>query len=387
MAGAVPPSVPDGLTAERPTSGRFVETPAGFMIPYTLVIPGTDIAVPMVPVPGGTFMLGSPPDETGRTLAEGPQIKVRVEPFWMARTETTWEQFHAFMAMEDAFKGFAQFEMRRVTEGHVADAVTAPSHIYDLRYPYANGDDPRLPAVTLSQYNAKQYTKWLSGLTGHVYRLPSEAEWEYAAKAGTTTPWSFGDDAATIDEYAWTFTNCAGTHPVGLKKPNPWGLCDMHGNVAEWVLDAYNDEGFTHLAGKSQPVAATDAVLWPKTLYPRVIKGGSYTSKASAARSAARFGSDDDEWRAVDPEFPQSPWWFTEEAALGVGFRVIRPLTPTKAEERTRFWDADIKSLREDVEHRTENEGRGRRGLVDPGLPAAIKELEAKRQQHPMGRR
>ena len=386
---ALPPAVstapigtelPVGLVKEKPSGGQFVETPQGYMIPYRMTIPGTEIAVEMVPIPGGTFLFGSPEGEAGHQASEGTPISVKVEPFWMARTETSWAQYKAYMGMHDLFKGFMSFKMRKVDDSNMADAITAPSNLYDPSFTYVNGQDVTLPAVTMSQYAAKQYTKWLTGLTGSFYRLPSEAEWEYAARAGTTTPWSFGNDAESMDAYAWYIDNAGETHPVGLKKENLWGLHDMHGNVGEWVLDAYSDEGHVTPADATEPVPADKMIRWPTELYPRVVKGGSYQSEATESRSASKIASQDDEWRIEDPNFPQSPWWFTEEPALGVGFRVIRPLVPPVADQRARYWDADTELIRDDVKHRIFSEGRGALGLVDPTLPAAAKSLREQKR-------
>ena len=367
--------LPPGLVAEKPTGGRFVETDRGYMIPYKFMIPGTEIAVEMVPVPGGTFTFGSSPDEPGHTPSEGPPVRVTVEPFWIARTETDWAQYQAYMSMHDIFKGFQSFKMRKVEDVAETDAITAPSNLYDPTFTYINGQELNLPAATMSQYAAKQYTKWLSLLTGQFYRLPAEAEWEYAARAGTTTPWFTGDDPDALDEYAWTIDNAGETHPVGEKKPNPWGLYDMHGNVAEWVLDAYSEGGLTWLKDKKQPIPAVETIRWPTQLYPRVVKGGSYQGEAEENRSASKIPSADDEWRVEDPNFPQSPWWFTEYESLQVGFRIIRPLTPPKPAQRERFWQADVDLVRDDIVHRINNEGRGALGKVDPALPDAAKKL------------
>ncbi|MCA9067641.1 MAG: formylglycine-generating enzyme family protein, partial [Planctomycetaceae bacterium] len=171
-------------------------------------------------------------------------------------------------------------------------------------------------------YAAKQYTKWLSAITGNQYRLPTEAEWEYACRAGTTTAYSFGDDPAQLPEYAWFGENTNEKYEkVGQKKPNPWGLHDMHGNVQEWVLDQYSEDGY----GKE----TDNPLVIPTTLYPRVVRGGGWDSDAELCRSAARVGSDE-LWKAQDPQLPQSIWYHTD--ALHVGFRIVRDPNPPKEE-------------------------------------------------------
>ena len=205
------------------------------------------------------------------------------------------------------------------------DAVTSPTPLYDSTFTYGVGDQPNQPAVTITPFSARQYTKWLSGILGNNYRLPTEAEWEYAARAGTTTAYSFGDDAGELEDYAWFDANGdSQTHPVGTKKPNPWGLYDMHGNVAEWTLDQYFPDAYAKLG--SGPVDAKAAVHWPTKIYPRVIRGGSWLEPAAMSRSAARHKSEDQEWKLSDPNIPLSPWWYTEEPATAVGMRIVRPL-------------------------------------------------------------
>ena len=185
----------------------------------------------------------------------------------------------------------------------------------------------------MTQHSARTFCQWLTMKTGRYYRLPTEAEWEYACRAGTNTAFSFGDDPKQIGDFAWSFDNSDEKyHKVGKKKPNPWGLHDMHGNVAEWVLDAYN----TKFYGSSTGNAAKNPLNIPLTEYSRVVRGGSWDADPEMARSAARVASVLD-WKQQDPQLPQSIWYFTD--ALHVGFRVVRPLTEPSDEEKAAKWD------------------------------------------------
>ena len=355
------------------TDGPAIKVPGGWMVAYDETIPGTNVVFRMIPVPAGTFRMGSPDGEAGRTADEGPQFEVQVSPFWMGKCEVTWAEYKVYMAACDLFKALEAASVRTVTPENEADAVTAPSNLYDPTTTFTNGEDPLLPAVTMTQFSARQYTKWLSGLTGRFYRLPSEAEWEYACRAGTTTPWSSGADAASLETVAW-FADSSDetTHPVGEKEPNAWGLHDMHGNVAEWVLDELVPGGYARQAALPQPVSESAAVEWPQHLSPRIVRGGAYYDEPAQCRSAARRGSEDLAWKEIDPNLPKSPWWYTEEPSLGVGMRVVRPLTVPDVAERRRWGDADIESIRADAADRL-MQGRGSRGLVDPKLPADAK--------------
>ncbi|MEX0794515.1 MAG: formylglycine-generating enzyme family protein [Pirellulaceae bacterium] len=365
-----------GISKTKPAEGRFVEIEGGYMVPYVLDIPGTDVQVKMVPIPGGKFKMGSPESEVGRDAAEGPQVEIEIEPFWMAEHETTWAQYKPYMALYDIFKRFSSDGIRAVTDDNLVDAVTAPTPLYEPSFTYEHGEDPKLPAVTMTQYTAQQYTRWLSGITDRQYRLPSEAEWEYAAKAGATTAYHFGDAPEKLDDYAWYEGNSdEGPHLVAKKKPNPWGLYDMHGNVWEWVLDAYSEEGHKRLEGKTHK--ALDSINWPSKPFPLMVKGGGWGDPAEKVRAAAKMGSDDDEWKSEDPNIPLSPWWFTSYPSTMVGFRVIRPLKELPMEEAKRFYEPEIEYLQLDVNDRM-LEGRGAKGLVDPQLPGEIKKIDTR---------
>jgi formylglycine-generating enzyme required for sulfatase activity len=301
------------------------------MKPYTEQIEHTDVTIDLVPIPGGEFLMGSPESEEGRNEDEGPQHKVQVDPFWMSKCEITWDAYEVWMFDLDIQR--RQLAKADPTERDAAAEeyqISQPTEPYtDMTFGMGKRD---YPAICMTQFGAKIFCKWLSMKTGRYYRLPTEAEWEYACRAGTDTAYSFGDDPDDLDDYGWYFDNSDESYQkVGQKKPNAWGLHDMHGNVSEWVLDQYTTDFYG-----SQGDVAVNPLRNPTALYPRVIRGGSWDDDPEMLRSAVRFGSTED-WSSQDPQIPKSVWYHTD--ALHVGFRIIRPLSEPSAEEIESKWD------------------------------------------------
>jgi formylglycine-generating enzyme required for sulfatase activity len=299
---------------------------------YTETVPKAgDAAIEMVPVPGGTFTLGTPESEPGRRADEGPRVEVEISPFWMGKHEITWDLYRAFMdnGMSRNKDGTLNRDSDLMTsespeargEETLVDIVSQPTPPYmPMHFEMGEGYGEGWPAIAMTQHAATKFCEWLSAQTGHYYRLPTEAEWEYAARAGTDTPWHFGDDPEALGDYAWTMDNSDYTYQmVGRKKPNAWGLHDMHGNVAEWVLDAYRPDAYSAWEdGERDP--------WhPATeRYPRVARGGHYFDGGpESMRSGVRIHSDP-AWKAIDPQNPKSIWYHTSN--LWIGFRIVRPL-------------------------------------------------------------
>ncbi|HBO42777.1 MAG TPA: sulfatase-modifying factor protein [Planctomycetaceae bacterium] len=306
------------------------------MKPYTEEIVGTEVTFDMVPIPGGQFTMGSPDDEADRKDDEGPQREVSIGPFWMGKCEVTWTEYELWaMGLDLMQRDAAKHQANPYDK--LADAIARPSMPYcDMTFGMGKKD---YPAICMTQLAAKMYCKWLSAKTGRYYRLPTEAEWEYACRAGTNTAYSFGDDPEDIDDYAWHYDNSDEQYQkIGKKKPNPWGLYDMHGNVAEWVLDQY-----TPRYEKGDGGVSANPLIIPKELYPRTVRGGSWDDDPEALRSAARRGSHKD-WSMQDCQIPQSIWYHTD--ATFVGFRVVRPLTAPTAEEAKAF-EPEIEFIRE----------------------------------------
>ncbi len=376
QADAIAPTKTPGIASEKPAEGPSVALEDGtFMVPYTQRIPGTDIAFEMIPVPGGEFTLGSPEDADEFVEDEGPTVALKVKPMWVAKTEVRWDMYKEYMRMYGVFKEFEAQGIRTVDESNLADSVTAPTELYDPSFTFEYGSKATQPAVTMTQYAAQQFTKWLSRMTETQYRLPTEAEWEYAARAGTTTAYSWGDDADDIDEYAWYFDNSLeGPGEVATKKPNAFGLYDMHGNAAEWTINQYTEDGYQWLKDE-KPGDATQAARWPENPDPCVARGGSWEMDPPALRSAARLASDDEAWKEEDPNFPLSPWWFTSDPSRGVGFRLFRSLETLPKETITKFWDASSEAILMDVESRV-NDQRSGYGYVDEKLGEAAQNLD-----------
>jgi formylglycine-generating enzyme required for sulfatase activity len=292
---------------------------------YTETIPGTESTFNMIPIQGGEFHIGSAESEPGRTADEGPQKKVKLDAFYMMETELTWDLYELFIDKDKSAKvGYPSEEIKVK-----ADGVTRPSTPY-LDPSFGMGKK-NYPAISMTQYSALVFCKWLSQITGKFYRLPTEAEWEYACKAGTTTAYSFGDDVSMLKDYAWYWDNCDDKyHEVALKNPNPWGLYDMHGNVAEWTMDQYQEDFYSTL---------NDGVVnpWriPDNLYPRTVRGGSWEDDPEFLRSSERLMSIR-EWQKRDPQIPKSFWWNTDAPFLG--FRIVRPAKEMSKEEIEEFF-------------------------------------------------
>ncbi|MBL8727626.1 MAG: formylglycine-generating enzyme family protein [Planctomycetes bacterium] len=326
-AAALMPQEPQPAAGPRPGQPDFSA--------YRQSLPGSEVGFDMVPVPGGRFRMGSPPDEPGRSDDEGPQVDVEVEPFWMGRCEVTWAEFELWNT--DA----------SLPQSKRPDGLSRPTPPY-VDMTFQMGRDG-CPAICMSHAAAREYCRWLSARTGRFHRLPTEAEWEYACRAGSTSAWSFGDEAQRLDAFAWFEGNSERVlergaepvpayHRVGEKAPNAWGLCDLHGNVAEWVADGYFADAYaaTHGEGpRRSPYLppARDAAGRPAR-FPHVVRGGSWGDPAAALRSAARRSSLP-EWNQRDPQIPKSWWYLTE--GQHVGFRVVRPWREPPPAERARF--------------------------------------------------
>ncbi len=323
MAGG-PPRPKDDMALAESLHKRIAETKQPSKIePYKTTIPNTDISFEMVPIPGGEFTMGTPDSEAGRRKDESPQHKVRIEPFWMGKYEVTWDEYRLFM--------FASQSGEMTGADRVIDGVSRPTAPF-VEMSFGMGTNG-FPAISMTQHAANKFAQWLSAKTGQFYRLPTEAEWEYACRAGTTTAFSFGNDASKLGEYAWFNDNSNGKYQkVGTKKPNPWGLYDMHGNVMEWTLDQY-DPGYYANSPAANPWVQS------KNPYPHSTRGGSWQDDAASLRCGARVGSDPS-WKMQDPQLPKSIWYMTD--AQGLGLRVVRPLKVPSAEEMFKSWNNGV---------------------------------------------
>ena len=297
-------------------------------------IAGETVSFKMIPIKGGEFTMGSDSGEKD----EAPAFKTTVAPFWMEEHEVTWQEYALFglLYLANAHKsGAVKSESDRDA---IADALAAPTAPYSIgTISYDKSNKEGYPASGMTRYAAQMYCKWLTATTGRYYRLPTEIEWEYACRCGTTTDFEFGDSEDDIDDYAWYLGNSPdGYNKVMGKKPNAWGLYDMHGNVCEWVMDQYDKKAYKDFAGGKvdAPFVTPKKPLSVYGMFNEISRGGSCAHEAKDCRSAKRIVSDKS-WKEHDPQFPQSIWWMTE--APYVGFRVIRPLTPPTAEEAKLF--------------------------------------------------
>jgi formylglycine-generating enzyme required for sulfatase activity len=296
------------MAAEKKLPKRYTET--------VTAKDGEKISFDMVLIPGGSFLMGSPVGEAGRQEHEGPQHKVRLDSFYLCPKEATIKLFMAFyretVSAKRDFIAVEEAKKDKEEKGDV-DVITGPTPVYgDMTMGY----EDMHPAIGITWHNAMTFCRWLSKKTGKKYHLPTEAQWEYACRAGTTSAYSFGDDPKKLGDFGW-FEDTADseTNPVGKKKPNAWGLYDMSGNVREWVHDFYSPTAYKEAAKKTPTVNPKG----PKTGELHVARGGDYSCSAEELRCAART-FEQDWWRSGDPQIPKSIWWLPEMDFIG--FRV-----------------------------------------------------------------
>lgn len=298
---------------------------------YTETVPGTAAAIRMIAVPGGTFVMGSPEDEPFRRDDEGPQRRVTVSDFFMAEVEVTWDQYWSFYS-ETMSEGHTPPEkVYANNERPDVDAVSGPTP------PFGSPDQGwgmgSRPAITMTWYAAKTFCQWLSLKTGRTYRLPTEAEWEYAARGGSQTAYCFPGnpkkysskgflrglfkpDTTYMASHAIYALNSDGqTAEPSAVLPNPFGLKNMYGNVMEYCEDNYSAKAYSQLEdGAVNPCKVTGGK-------EHVVRGGCYADDASELRSAARGRTWHNDWLKTDPQNPKSIWWYSD--VKGIGFRVV----------------------------------------------------------------
>ncbi len=265
-----------------------------------VTIPNTTVSFEMVPIPAGDFLMGDPDEK--------PVHRVHVDAFSMQAHEVTWDEYLLFMFAPNA------------GAESLADAVSRPTRPY-VEMSFGMGTNG-FPAISMTQHAANKYAEWLSAKTGEFYRLPTEAEWEYACRA---------DGPVKLEDTAWYNADSKGAYQkVATKKPNGWGLYDMLGNVMEWTLDQYRPYS-------AQP--ASNPWVRVTAPYPIAVRGGSWNDPAGVLRCTARVASDPS-WKEQDPQLPKSIWYETD--AQWLGFRLVRPVKIPSADEMFRYWNNGV---------------------------------------------
>jgi sulfatase modifying factor 1 len=294
---------------------------------FTEQIPGSAVSFDMVAIPGGSFRMGSPDSEQLRKPDEGPVRNVKISKFWIGKAEVSWNEYLAF---------FQATGSQGRTEGQVivkkdVDAITGPTPPWGA--PDQGWGKGSRPAITMSWQAANTYCQWLSKITGKKYRLPTEAEWEYACRGNTTSPYFFNgspktftsrgffkkifrpDTSVIASRIVYKENSLSKTRDPADIRANPFGLKNMAGNVAEFCSDFYSPDSYI-----TDGVDAVDP-KGPASGLEHVIRGGSFKSDAKDVRSASRDYTKTQAWLVTDPQMPKSVWWYSD--CIDIGFRVV----------------------------------------------------------------
>jgi len=306
---------------------------------FTEYIPGSSVSFEMQAIPGGSFQMGSPVDEPFRNEDEGPIVEVSISSFFMARVEVSWDEYLAFFKQTGSL--IKTTDAFNLDQGEV-DGISGPTPPYGA--PDQGWGKGKMPAITMTFHAAEVYCQWLSEITGKTYRLPTEAEWEYAARGGTSTPYFFegdpkryvnkgirnklfGVDTTGINSFI-TYTENSRARPAGPDQviENPFGLVNMLGNVAELCADWYAEDAYA-----MYPEGIQNNPTGPASGEERVVRGGSYREDAANVRSASRGFTETETWMNTDPQIPKSVWWYSD--CFHVGFRVVCEYNETAINE------------------------------------------------------
>ena len=299
---------------------------------FTEKIPGSSVSFNMIAIPSGRFKMGSPENEHFRKHDEGPVREVEISRFFMAEIEVTWDEYLAFYVQTAAEGRSSDTEGTRRKSTEDVDAISGATP------PYGQPDQGwgmgQRPAISITFHAAETYCRWLSLVTGKNYRLPTEAEWEYACRAGSEQPYFFdGDpdkfkrtglrarfyknDTTVINSYViFRENSLSKTQTPDKVRPNPFGLKNMLGNVAEFCSDWYAENAYS-----LYPAGIIKDPKGPGTGEERVVRGGSFQNSADLLRSAARDHTRTEAWLKTDPQMPKSIWWYSD--CFNVGFRVV----------------------------------------------------------------
>lgn len=265
----VPPERVTSRSASARDAGQAADTSGAELDPYTEELAGTTVTFDMVPVPAGSVEMP----------AEGGTEEVTVEPFWIGKTEVTWDAYDVYVYELD----------EQQVSGAATDAISHPSKPYML--PGEDFGHQGYPALAMTYEAAGEYARWLSAKTGKHYRLPTAAEWKRVCEAAKTD--------VPLTERAWFEANADDqTHPVGALQANTLGVFDIQGNVAEWTAE------------------------WsPGSLGAPSVRGGAFSSAEENVGCDAAM-TQTSAWNASDPQLPKSQWWLADAPFVGV--RVVR---------------------------------------------------------------
>ncbi len=296
------------------------------------MIPGTPVSFKMVAIPGGKFQMGTPSNEPYRRADEGPVREVEVDSFWIAEVEVTWNEYLAFFSATGS-----QGRKEAVATDEETDGITGATPPWGA--PDQGWGKGTRPAITMSFHGAQTYCRWISQVTGKKYRLPTEAEWEYAARGGTNTSYFFpgspkdferdglwhkifGPDTSIINTYAiYSENSPTKTQEPSVVRANPFGLKNMLGNVAEFCLDYYDPTVYS-----KYPAGVIKNPRGPRDGMEHVVRGGAYNNSAKDLRVGRRDFTRTADWLVTDPQIPKSIWWYSD--SKNVGFRVVCEYNP-----------------------------------------------------------